>query len=86
MRRGGRTLDDEIRSENTHGSNTDTRLGSSVRGAKAGEDDGCSAAHGAEEGLIRWSAAKQQANGQVGQKSRVEIGSANFGARGKLTA
>ncbi len=48
---GGRTLDDEIRSENTHGGNTDTRLGSSVRGTKAGEDDGCSAAHGTEERL-----------------------------------
>jgi len=46
-----RTLDDEIRTEDTHGCDTNTRLGSAVRGTQAGEDDGCCAAHGTEEGL-----------------------------------
>lgn len=51
--RAKRTLDDEIRPEDTHGSDTNTGLGGSVGGAEAGEDDGCGAAHGAEEGLKR---------------------------------
>lgn len=47
----GRTLDDEIGTEHTHGGDTDAGLGSSVRRAEAGEDDSCGAAHGAKEGL-----------------------------------
>lgn len=46
-----RTLDDKIGSEDTHGSDTNTGLGGSVRGTKAGEDDGAGAAHSTEEGL-----------------------------------
>lgn len=46
---GNNVLDDEIRSQNTHGGDTDTRLGSTVCGTKAGEDDGSCAAHGTEE-------------------------------------
>ena len=46
-----RTLDDEVRSEDTHGRDTDTGLGSTIRGAEAGEDDGRCATHGTEEGL-----------------------------------
>ena len=45
------TLDDKVRAENTHGSNTDTRLGGTVRGTQAGEDNGTGATHGTEEGL-----------------------------------
>lgn len=45
------TLHDEIRSENTHCSNANAGLGGSVGSTEAGEDDGCGAAHGAEEGL-----------------------------------
>jgi hypothetical protein len=48
---GRHTLDDEIRSENTHGTDTDAGLGCAVGGAEAGEDDGGGAAHGTEEGL-----------------------------------
>ncbi len=45
------TLDDKIRSKNTHSRDTDSRLCGSIRGAKAGEDNGRCAAHGTEEGL-----------------------------------
>ena len=48
---GVHTLDDEIRSQNTHGSDTNTGLRGTVGRAQAGEDDGSRAAHGAEEGL-----------------------------------
>lgn len=46
-----RTLDDKVRAENTHGGNTNTRLGGTVRGTQAGEDNGTGATHGAKEGL-----------------------------------
>lgn len=46
------TLHDEIRAKNTHGGDTNTRLGSAVGGTQAGEDDGASAAHRAKEGLF----------------------------------
>lgn len=46
-----RTLDDEVRAEDTHGRNTDTSLSSSVGSAEAGEDDGGGAAHRSEERL-----------------------------------
>jgi hypothetical protein len=49
---GNHTLDDQIRPEDTHGADTDTGLGGTVRGTEAGEDDGCGAAHGTEEGLV----------------------------------
>lgn len=48
---GFRTLDDEIRAKDTHGGDSDTRLGGTVRSAKAGEDNGAGAAHDTEEGL-----------------------------------
>ena len=48
---GKHTLDDEIRSKNTHGRDTDARFGGSIGCAKACEDDGGGATHGAEEGL-----------------------------------
>ena len=48
---GRRTLDDKIRAEDTHGGNTNTRLGSAVGGTQAGEDNGAGAAHGTKEGL-----------------------------------
>lgn len=48
---GFRTLDDEIRAEDTHSGDTNTRLGSTVGGAKAGEDNGASAAHDTKEWL-----------------------------------
>lgn len=51
-----RTLHDKIRAENTHGGNADTRLGGTVRGTQAGEDNGTGAAHGTEERLLRKSA------------------------------
>lgn len=35
-----RTLDDQVRAEDTHGADTDTSLGSTVGGTEAGEDDG----------------------------------------------
>lgn len=48
-----RTLHDKIRAENTHGGNADTRLGGTVRGTQAGEDNGTGAAHGTKERLLR---------------------------------
>lgn len=45
------TLDDQIRAENTHSGDTNTRLGGTVGGAQASEDDGTGATHGAKEGL-----------------------------------
>lgn len=52
-RRGwaGRTLDDQVRPEDTHGGDTDAGLGGAVGGAEAGEDDGGHAAHRSEERL-----------------------------------
>jgi hypothetical protein len=35
-----RTLDDQVRTEDTHGADTDTSLGSTVGGTEAGKDDG----------------------------------------------
>lgn len=45
------TLDDQIRSENTHGADSDTRLGSSICGTKASEDNGWGTSHGTKEWL-----------------------------------
>lgn len=47
-----RTLHDEVRAKDTHGSDTDTRLGGTVRGTQAGENNGTGATHGTEEGLL----------------------------------
>jgi hypothetical protein len=49
---GQRTLDDQVRAEDTHGRHTNTGLGSSVGGTETREDDGGCAAHRAKEGLI----------------------------------
>lgn len=46
-----RTLDDQVRAEDTHAANTNTSLGSAIGGAKAGEDDGGRAAQRTKEGL-----------------------------------
>lgn len=48
-----RTLDDQVRPQNTHSGDTDTRLRRAVGSTQAGEDDGRRAAHGAKEGLSR---------------------------------
>lgn len=45
------TFDDQVGSENTHRSDTDTGLRGTVRGTEAGEHDGGRATHGAEERL-----------------------------------
>jgi hypothetical protein len=45
------TLDNQIRPQNTHGCNTNTRLCSAIGGTEAGEDNGCRATHCSEEGL-----------------------------------
>jgi hypothetical protein len=47
-----RTLDDQVRAEDTHGRDTNTGLGGSVGGTEAREDDGGRAAHRAKKGLI----------------------------------
>lgn len=49
---GNNVLDDQVGAEDTHGGDTDTRLGGTVRGTKAGEDNGAGAAHGTEEGRV----------------------------------
>lgn len=46
-----RTLDDQVRSEDGHSTDTDTSLGSSIGSSEAGEDDGRGAAKGTEKGL-----------------------------------
>lgn len=47
-----RTLHDKVRAEDTHGGDTNTRLGGTVRSTQAGEDNGTGATHGAEKGLL----------------------------------
>lgn len=47
------TLDDQIRAEDTHSGDTNTRLGGTVGGTQASEDDGTGATHGAKEGLCK---------------------------------
>lgn len=49
--RESRTLHDQIGTENTHGGDTNTRLGGTVGGTQAGENNGAGAAHSTEEGL-----------------------------------
>lgn len=49
---GNNVLHDEVRAEDTHGGDTDPRLGGTVRGTQAGEDDSAGAAHGTKEGRI----------------------------------
>lgn len=49
--RSRRTLDDQVRPEDTHGRDTDTSLCGTVGGTEAGEDDGGRAAHRSEERL-----------------------------------
>lgn len=46
-----RTLDDQVRAEDTHSRDTDTGLCGTVGGTQAGEDNGDGATHGSEEGL-----------------------------------
>lgn len=45
------TLDDEVRAEDTHGRDTNSRLGGTVGSAEASEDNSGCAAHGTKEGL-----------------------------------
>ncbi len=45
------TLDDEVRPQDSHRGNADTRFGRSVGCAEASEDDGGRTPHGAEERL-----------------------------------
>jgi len=47
----GRTFDNQVRAENTHGRNTNTSLSGTVGSTEACEDDGGCAAHRTEEGL-----------------------------------
>jgi len=49
---GNNVLDDEVRAEDTHGGNTDTRLGGTVGSTDAGEDDSGGAAHSTKEGRV----------------------------------
>lgn len=51
IRESQRTLDNQIRTEDTHGGDTDTCLGGSVGGTETCKDDGRCAAHRTEEGL-----------------------------------
>lgn len=46
-----RTLDDQIGTENTHGGDTNARLGGTIGGTEASEDNGTGAAHSTKEGL-----------------------------------
>ena len=47
-----RTLDDQVRPEDTHGGNTNTGLCGTVGGTEAGEDDGGHASHRSKERLL----------------------------------
>jgi len=51
---GNDALHHEIRSEDTHGRDTDARLGGTVTGTDTCEDDGRHGTHGAEEWRIDW--------------------------------
>ena len=46
-----RTLDDQVGTEDSHAADTDTSLSGTIGSAKAGENDGRSAAQRTEEGL-----------------------------------
>ena len=46
-----RTLDNQVRSEDGHSTDTDTSLGGSIGSSEAGEDDGRGATKGTEERL-----------------------------------
>jgi len=46
---GNDVLDDQVRSEDTHGADTDTRFRGAIGSTEAGEDDGRRAAHSPEE-------------------------------------
>ena len=48
-----RTLDDQVRPEDTHGGNTNTGLCGTVGGTEAGEDDGGHASHRSKERLLQ---------------------------------
>lgn len=53
LNRGERhTLDDEVRTQDTHGANTNTRFGSSIGSTETRENDGGGAAHRTEERLV----------------------------------
>lgn len=47
-----RTLDDQIRAQDTHCRDTNTCLGGSIGGTETRKDDGRRAAHRTEEGLF----------------------------------
>jgi hypothetical protein len=49
---GDNVLHDEVRSENTHGSDTDTGLCGTVSGTQTGEDNGTGATHSTKEGRV----------------------------------
>jgi hypothetical protein len=49
---GDNVLDDQVRSEDGHSTDTDTSLGSSIGSSEAGEDDGRGAAKGTEKGCV----------------------------------
>lgn len=46
-----RTLDDQVRTEDSHAAHTDTGLSGTIGGTEAGEDDSGRAAQRTEEGL-----------------------------------
>jgi hypothetical protein len=48
---GDNVLDNQVRSEDSHSTNTDTSLGGTIGGSEAGEDDGGGATQRTEEGL-----------------------------------
>jgi hypothetical protein len=49
---GDQRLEDEVLSQDTDGADTDTRLGSSVRGTEVGEYEGRGETHVPEEGVL----------------------------------
>ncbi|GAC93343.1 ribose-5-phosphate isomerase [Pseudozyma hubeiensis SY62] len=72
---GNDTFDQEVRSKNTHGRDTYTGLGSTIRGTETSEDDGSRASHSAKEGSVD------------GAELRVDVGRIHlvlFSVSGKL--
>lgn len=48
------TLEQQVWSQDTGGTHTNTRLGSTVRGTETGEDDGGGTTDGTKEGSVNW--------------------------------
>ena len=75
---GNNVLDDQVGAEDTHGSDTNTRLGGTVRGAKAGEDNGAGAAHSTKEGRVNGAKFANHLDGCLSEDKQISMGQYRF--------